>query len=172
VHAKKPCRKVSGGRAKLAVTVTVYAPSYAPYMEKTQLRNIAASAGAYYFSLWVTPLLAWGFWKLLSRPAHPYRGDFEEKILMPLLIHLPAALVAVAVGALVVWLVESQTPVRWAALPAALFAYFGYTGHHWAIQPSPINCWRRFKRDPLSPVWGRPLSSAASSEHTRAPTVP
>lgn len=32
-------------------------------------------------------------------------------------------------------------------------------------------CWRRFKRDPLSPVWGGPLSWAASSEHTRALTV-
>jgi hypothetical protein len=106
------------------------------FVMKTQLRNVAVSAGAYYFSLWVTPLLAWGFWKLLSRPVHPYRGDFVEKMLMPLAVHLPAALVAVAIGALVVWLVESQTPVSWAALPAALFAYFGYTGHHWSIQPS------------------------------------
>jgi len=108
-------------------------------MGKTQLRNIAVSAGAYYFSVWLTPLLAWGFWTLLSQPAHPYRGDFAEKIVMPLVIHLPAALVAVGVGALVVWLVESQTPVRWAVLPAALFALFSYTGHHWAIQPSPMD---------------------------------
>ena len=108
-------------------------------MDKTQVRNIVVCAGAYYLSLWVTSPLAWGFWTLLSQPAHPYRGDFAEKVVMPLVVHLPAALVAVGVGALVVWLVESQTPVRWAALPAALFAYFGYTGHHWVIQPSPMD---------------------------------
>jgi hypothetical protein len=37
-----------------------------------------------------------------------------------------------------------------------------------AIVPA---CWRQFKRDPLSPVWGGPLRPEASSEHTRALTV-
>jgi len=42
---------------------------------------------------------------------------------------------------------------------------------HQVLVARAQKCWRRFKRDPLSPVWGRPVSPAASSEHTRALAV-
>jgi hypothetical protein len=80
--------------------------------------------------------LAFGFWKLLTE-RRSYQGEFAKIVLMPLAIYLPFAIVAVGVGACVVWLVESERPVLWALLPSALYAYFGYSGHHYAVQPTP-----------------------------------
>lgn len=104
-------------------------------MTKTNARNIAISAGVYYCSLWITGPLTWVYWKLLTNRV-TYRGEFENAVVMPLVEDLPAVLVAVAVGACIVLLVESKKSVPWAILPAALYAYFGYTGRHWAIQPA------------------------------------
>jgi hypothetical protein len=54
---------------------------------------------------------------------------------MPLVAHLPEALVAAVVGATVVWLVESDRPVIWTIFPALLYALTGFLGYHWARPP-------------------------------------
>ena len=46
------------------------------------------------------------------------------------------ALVAFAAGAIAAWLVDSERPLRWAILLAALYVFFGAFGYQWAQQPS------------------------------------
>ena len=74
-----------------------------------------------------------GFGKLTN--GITYTGDFSSGVVMPIVTGLPVALVAAVVGAPVVWIVESETPFRWSIFPAALYAFFGYTGYHWARPP-------------------------------------
>jgi hypothetical protein len=97
------------------------------------VRNLLVGAGAYYLSWWVSPLLEIGFGKLTN--GITYTGDFSSGVVMPIVTGLPVALVAAVVGASVVWIVESETPFRWSIFPAALYAFFGYTGYHWARPP-------------------------------------
>jgi hypothetical protein len=54
---------------------------------------------------------------------------------MPLVGHLPRAIVAAAAGATVTWLVESERPLGWGFFPAALYGVLGFLGYHWARPP-------------------------------------
>ncbi len=96
-------------------------------------RNLLVGAGAYYLSWFVASPLAVGFGKLTK--GITYRGDFEGDILMPIVIRLPTALIAVVVGASVVWLVESDRPIRWAVVPTFLYALAVFRTGDW---PSPL----------------------------------
>jgi hypothetical protein len=101
------------------------------------VRNFLVGAGAYYLSWWVSPPLEILFGKLTK--GITYTGDFEGGVVMPIVTGLPVALIAAVVGASVVWVVESETPFRWALFPAALYAFFGYIGYHWARPPMFID---------------------------------
>jgi len=103
-------------------------------MVEVKVRNLLTAAGAYYLSWWIEPFFAFGWGKLTNR-IH-YLGDFEGAVVMPLVTHFPEAVFAAGVGAAVVWLVESNAPIRWALIPAALYAFFDYRGYHWAITPT------------------------------------
>ena len=50
------------------------------------------------------------------------------RIVLPIVTYLPVALMAAIVGASVVFVVESETPLRWSIFPAALYVIFGYVG--------------------------------------------
>ena len=102
-------------------------------MFKTQAKNVAISAGVFYLSWWIAPWGVFGFSKLTHHIT--YVGDFGNAVEMPLVVQLPVAVVAAAVGACVAWLVESKHPVRWVFLPALLYAFFGFRGHYWARPP-------------------------------------
>jgi hypothetical protein len=97
------------------------------------LRNLVVGFGVYQLSWWLAYPLAFAYGKLTEGIIYP--GNFAGAILMPLVLTVPYALVAVGVGACVVWLVDSERPFRWALFPAALYVYFGIIGYHWAHQP-------------------------------------
>ena len=64
-----------------------------------------------------------------------FTGEFEAAVVMPLVMGFPMALVTGAAGAVTEWLVESRHPLRWAFLPATLYAVVGLVGHHWVRPP-------------------------------------
>lgn len=97
------------------------------------LKNLLVCVGLYYLSRWVSFPLALGFGK--ATQGKIYSGDFEGTVVMPLVLHLPVALVAAVVGVSVIWLVDSPRPLRWATFPAVLYAFFGFFGYHWAHRP-------------------------------------
>lgn len=102
-------------------------------MVKHQIRNLLIGYGLYYVSWWVAYPLAFAYGKLTKRII--YRGEFAGVVLMPLVMTVPYALVAVGVGASVAWLVDSERPLRWAIFPAALYIFFGTIGYHWERPP-------------------------------------
>ncbi|MGC1830105.1 MAG: hypothetical protein WA663_06815 [Candidatus Acidiferrales bacterium] len=104
-----------------------------PFRNLAIARNILIAAGAYYLAAWITFPLALGFDKLTQGII--YSGDYESTVVMPLVQHLPKALMAAAVGAAVVWLVESRRPVRWVLFPVILYAVLGFLGYHWGRPP-------------------------------------
>lgn len=77
--------------------------------------------------------MALGFDKLIQGII--YSGNFEGAVVMPLVLNLPKALMAVAAGAAVVRLVESDRPVVWVIFPVLLYAVLGFLGYHWARPP-------------------------------------
>jgi hypothetical protein len=99
-------------------------------------RNLLIGGGAYYLSWFLANPLAIGIGKLTN--GITYSGDFEGAVLLPLVIHLPEALIASVVGASVVWLVESNRPIRWAIVPTFLYALAVRHFVHWAHPPTLI----------------------------------
>jgi hypothetical protein len=110
-----------------------YACDMKPLSNVVAARNLPVGAGACYLSGWLAFPIAIGFEKFTQ--GHIYRGDFAGAVVMPLVAHLPEALVAAVVGATVVWLVESDRPVIWTIFPALLYALTGFLGYHWARPP-------------------------------------
>jgi len=108
-----------------------------PPRKEVAVRNLLVGAGAYYSSWWVAYPLEFGFGKLTE--GITYTGNFAGAVLMPIVTSLPVALIAAVVGASVVWLVHSETPLRWAIFPAALYAFYASIGHHWARPPMLID---------------------------------
>ncbi|MGA8222130.1 MAG: hypothetical protein WB780_10800 [Candidatus Acidiferrales bacterium] len=104
-----------------------------PFRNMVKARNLLIGAGAYYLAAWLTPLLAIGYDKLTHGII--YSDDFEGAVVMPLVLHLPKAIVAAATGAVVVWLVESERPLGWTIFPVLLYAVLGFFGYHWARPP-------------------------------------
>jgi hypothetical protein len=96
-------------------------------------KNLLIGAGAYYISGWLSLPLAFGLGKLTQGLI--YSGDFNGYVVMPMVIHLPRAIVAAAAGAAVVWLVESDRPLGWALFLALLYGLLGFRGYHWAHPP-------------------------------------
>jgi hypothetical protein len=89
------------------------------------VRNLLVGAGAYYLSWFVVGPVAIGFGKLT---VGINRTSDAGRIVLPIVTYLPVALTAAIVGASVVLVVESETPLRWSILPAALYVIFGYVG--------------------------------------------
>jgi hypothetical protein len=106
-------------------------------MSAAILRNLFISSGAYYLSWWLAYPLAFVYGKATG--SITYHGDFSAAVVMPLVTGLPFSLVAAMVGASVALLVESRRRLQWAAFPAALYAYYGYVGHHWLDDPTLSN---------------------------------
>src|SRR4030081_2491983 len=102
----------------------VYAYCMKPLRYTAAARNLLIGAGAYYLSWWVAMPLGIGYGKLTQRIV--YSGDFAGYVVMPLVIRMPEALVAAVVGASVIWLIESDRPMRWVIFPALLYALFGF----------------------------------------------
>jgi hypothetical protein len=96
-------------------------------------RNLLIGAGAYFIAGWFAIPLSLIFGKLTQGLI--YTGNFNGYIVSPIVVHMPRAIIAAAVGATVVWLVESARPVPWALPPAILYALFGFLGYHWARPP-------------------------------------
>ena len=101
------------------------------------VRNLLVGGGAYYLSWWIAYPLEFGFGKLTQGVIYP--GNFAGAVLSPIVTSLPVALIAAFVGASIVWLVDSETPLRWAAFRALLYAFYAYRGHHWARPPMLID---------------------------------
>jgi hypothetical protein len=101
------------------------------------VRNLLVGAGAYYLSWWVAYPVEFGFGKLTQGVIYP--GNFAGAVLLPIVTSFPVALIAAAVGASVVWLVDSETPLRWATFPAALYAFYAYRGYQWGRPPMLID---------------------------------
>ena len=98
--------------------------------KKVPVRNLLVGAGALYLFAWLAIPLELGFYKLTAGLI--YRGQFNGVVVMPLVEHFPVALVAAAVGAAVIWLVESERPLVWTVFPALLYLFSrfsGSTGH-------------------------------------------
>jgi|SRR5208337_1202819 len=91
----------------------------------TTVRNLLVGAGAYYLSWFVLGPLAIGFGKL-TIDINPTSD--AVRIVLPIVTYLPVALMAAIVGASLVLVVESETPLRWSIFPAALYGIFGYVG--------------------------------------------
>jgi hypothetical protein len=106
-------------------------------MLKSILRNLVVGYGVYQLSWWVAYPLAFAYGKLTDRIIYP--GNLAGAVLVSLVLVVPYALVAVAVGACVAWLVDSERPFRWGIFPAALYIYFGVIGYHWAHQPTALD---------------------------------
>ncbi len=102
-------------------------------IEPKAVRNTLICAGAYYVSKWLAlPLdIMWG--KLTS--GYIYSGDFAGVVLLPLVNHLPLALVAFGAGIAVALLVESDRRLLWLIFPAALYGCLDLLGYHWARPP-------------------------------------
>lgn len=100
-------------------------------------RNLLVGVGAYYLSWFVANPLAIGFGMLTK--GITYRGVFEADILLPIVINLPFALIAVVVGVSVVWLVESERPLSWALVPTFLYTLAVFHVGHWAQPPTLID---------------------------------
>src|ERR1700730_1320947 len=98
----------------------VYDYGMKPLGKTVPARNLLIGAGAYYLAMWLTLVLSLGFSKLTDRII--YTGEFEGAVVTPLVEHLPRALLAFAVGAVVVWLVESERPTGWVIFPLLLYA--------------------------------------------------
>ena len=99
-------------------------------------RNLLVGVGAYYLSWFLANPLAIGIGKLTNGVT--YSGDFEGAVLLPLVVHLPEAIIATVVGASVVWLVESNRPIRWGVVPTFLYALAARHFVHWAHPPTLI----------------------------------
>ena len=104
-----------------------------PLLNPIAPRNLLVGAGAFYLSWWMANPLALGYGKLTGGII--YSGQFASAVLMPLVLTVPYALVAVGVGASVAWLVDSERPLRWAMFPAGLYIFFGIISYHWARPP-------------------------------------
>ena len=102
-------------------------------MQKTTIRNTFVSAGAYYISMWIASSIVMTFAPITN--GLTFSGEFGAAVMMPRVRGIPMALVAAATGAVTGWLVESRHAVRWAVLPAALYATFSLLGHHWVRPP-------------------------------------
>ena len=125
---------MSQGQVQVDSSVpSVYAFAMQSIRNVVIAKNLLIGAGAYYLSGWLDMPLAFGFGKLTQ--GLTYMGDFNGYVVMPLVVHLPWAIVAAAVGATVVWLVESDRPLGWALFPALLFGLLGFLGYHWARPP-------------------------------------
>ena len=90
----------------MAVT---YACRMSVPLKAATVKNLLICAGIYWVSGWVVLPLALGFGKLTQRVI--YSGNFEREVIAPLVLRLPAALVAAGVGASVIWLVDSARPL-------------------------------------------------------------
>jgi hypothetical protein len=101
-----------------------------------KIRNLLVCVGSYYLSWFLANPVAMGIGKLTNRIT--YTGDFQGGVLLPLVIQLPQAVIAAVVGASVVWLVESNRPMRWAVVPTFLYALAVRHFAHWAHPPTLI----------------------------------
>jgi hypothetical protein len=108
-------------------------------MIKTILRNLATAYGVYIASWWVASPLALAYGKLTHAIGIHYYGEVGGKVLLPLSLTIPYALVAFGVGASVVWLVDSTHSFRWVIFPALFYLYFGIVGYHWEKQPLALD---------------------------------
>lgn len=102
------------------------------------IRNLLVGAGAYYLSWWVAYPAEFGFGKLTQGAIYP-GNFFGGAVLLPIVTSFPVALIAAAVGASVVRLVDSETPLRWAVFPAALYTFYAYRGFRWGTPPMLID---------------------------------
>jgi hypothetical protein len=96
-------------------------------------RNLLIVAGAYYLSGWLGTPLAFGLGNLTA--GLTYRGDFNQCVVAPLVVQFPWAITAAVAGASIVWLVESDRPLRWAFFLALLYGLLNFLGWHWARPP-------------------------------------
>ena len=104
-----------------------------PFRNIVTARNLLIGAGAYYLAGWLNFFLSIGYQRLTDRII--YSGDFESAVVLPLMVHLPKAIVAAGAGAAVVWLCESERAVGWVIFPVLLYAVLGFFGFHWAQPP-------------------------------------
>ena len=106
-------------------------------MAMNAFKNILIAIGAYYLSWWLVYPLGVGYRKIIGRVI--YEGNFGYAVVMPVVTNLPLALVAFGAGLVVVLFVESKWPLSWALLPAAVYFYYAFTGHHWVNPPTSID---------------------------------
>ena len=106
-------------------------------MIRTATRNLFMVLGAYWISWWVSVPLATLFSYATSR-IH-YYGNFEGHVIMPLVFSFPVAIVALGVGAVTAWMIETRRPWRWALIAPLLFFAHGLTGYHWVEPPTGLD---------------------------------
>ena len=101
------------------------------------VRNALIAAGAFYLSWWPLGPLVWAYGKIAN--GITYTGDFEATVLMPLITGVPVATIAARAGFAVGRLVESRRAALWPAMPALLYAFFGFVGHDWQVPPTLLD---------------------------------
>ena len=103
------------------------------------VRNLLVGVGAYHLSWWVSGPLAIGFGKVTHGMGIHYYGDFAGGVVLPIVLALPYALVAAAVGVSVAWIVDSDRPIGWTLVPTFLYALGVFYPAHWAVPPTPFD---------------------------------
>ena len=101
------------------------------------VRNTLVCFGIYYLSGWLGFLFSIVYIKLVNHVV--YDGDFGAAVVLPLVERFPRALSAAVAGVAVFCFVESDQPVLWSLLPAAMYAALGFTGYQWARPPLPAD---------------------------------
>jgi hypothetical protein len=101
------------------------------------IKNLFLAYGIYTASWWLADLLVLVYGKLTRRVI--YHGAFAGTVLLGIVETVPYALVAALVGAFVVWLVDSERPLRWAIFPVVFYVFFGTIGYHWARLPMTLD---------------------------------
>lgn len=64
-----------------------------------------------------------------------YKSELSFALLSPIVLGLPEAVIAIGVGGLTAYLVESTHPRRWVLVPAVLYAVLAFTSVYWAEPP-------------------------------------
>jgi hypothetical protein len=101
------------------------------------IKNLFLAYGIYIASWWLADLLALAYGKLTGRII--YHGAFAGTVLLGIVETVPYASVAALVGAFVVWLVDSERPLRWAIFPVVFYVFFGTIGYQWARLPMTLD---------------------------------
>ena len=105
----------------------------------SRLQNILISFGAFWISLWLSPVLWWPLDKLTNK--FVYDETVLSALAMGIISSAARTLAAILAGVLVTMVVvASKKPALWALIVAALYVVDAPVRHHWGY---PATSWDR-----------------------------